>query len=282
MKKVFFFAVAMAMFSGMAQTQFKPEKGNFTTELQFRPFSFVINGYDESIKTSPFSIDGFSFRGFVNEKFAIRANIKLDYGVGKTSDDVDRKDNDYHSTHTMGTTYLRRGMFAIGIAPGFEYHFGKSDRLSIYTGVDLFFGITKYNYEQDDDLTVTITDPYYGHEIVTRTQLEMSSNSAWPYLDYQNSVSLNERSHFTFGASAFLGIDFYIYKGLYVGAELGLSYQHYAYMKAKVNGKRTTTTTDTYGTTEDILWIDYKTTNKSSFDKLNFVCEPAIRLGWKF
>ena len=283
MKKVIIFAVAMAMFSGMAQTQFKPEKGDFTTELQFRPFSFVLNVDDESINTSPFSIDGFRFRGFINEKFAIRANIKLDYGLEKSSDDVDRKNNDYYLSHTVGKTYLRKGMFAIGIAPGFEYHFGKSERLSIYTGVDLFFGIAKYKYEQDDDLTTTNTDPYSGYETVTRTQMKMTSNSVWPYYaGYDRTVYFNERSHFTLGANVFLGVDFYIYKGLYVGAELGISYQHYAYMKAKVNGKRTTTTTNVYGTTEDVFWIDYKSTDKSSFDKLNFVCEPAIRLGWKF
>ena len=284
MRKVFILIIAMAMYSGIAQVQFKPEKGDFTTELQFRPFSFTFSDDDDNpLKISPFSLDGFRFRYFFNEKFAIRANIKVDYASHKDADDIDESGHDYYlGYHRTGTTYLKQCKFAFGIAPGFEYHFGKFERLSIYAGVDLFFGMTNYKYEEENDITVSYTNPYSMDFYETRTQLIMESNSSWPYLGYQDKVNLDERNHFTFGANAFLGFDFYIYKGLYVGAELGISYNHFAYRDAKVTGKRTVTTTEYGATTEVVLDIDYKTKSKSSTNNVNFKCEPAIRLGWKF
>ena len=283
MRKVFILTIAMAVYAGMAQTQFKPEKGDFTTELQFRPFSFTLGGSGGTpINISPFSLDGLRFRYFFNEKFAIRANFKIDYALDKDADDIDEWLNYYPDYHRVGTTSFRQGKTAFGFAPGFEYHFGKFERLSIYAGLDLFFGMTNYKYREESDITISYTNFYSGDVYESRTQFDMVSNSSWPYLGYQNQVSLNERNHFTFGANAFLGLDFYIYKGLYIGAELGINYNHFAYRKAKVTGKRTVTTTEYGTTTEDVLDINYKKEGKSSTDKVNLVCEPAIRLGWKF
>ncbi|MDR0367725.1 MAG: outer membrane beta-barrel protein [Bacteroidales bacterium] len=282
MKKLFVLVFVMTTISTMAQVQYKPEKGNFSTELQFRPFSFLINDFGEEIGTSPFSIDGLRLRYFFNEKIALRANLNWDYQMEKNVDNnVDEMDYNYYPYgHITGSTSLRQSMYTIGIAPGFEYHFGKSERLSVYAGVDLIFGITKYKYKEKEDLTLIIPN----NNTSVRTEFEMSSNNAWAtfYPNRMNTVGIDQRSHYTFGATIFMGADFYVYKGLYLGAELGISYNYFAFMKAKVNGKRIVTTDAPYGTSSDIFFVDRKLTDKEAFSAVNFMCQPALRLGWKF
>lgn len=286
MKKMILLTLAMIVFSGMAQAQYKPEKGNFTTELQFSPFNLSYNEYEDNFNSNPLSLDGLRMRYFFNEKWAIRANIKFNYMSMKQSEDIDRKGSDYWTPqyHQYGEVSSKKSVIDFRIAPGFEYHFGNMERLSIYTGAEIFFGLRNYRFNMDSDITYTAINS--NNDVAsTRTVFELESKSTWATYneDYNDGIGITHRSSWIIGANLFLGMDFYVYKGLYLGAELGLGYEHYFYRKGKVDGEITITTiynNEPLGTETEEL--KKETNDKSSLTAAGFGCEPKIRLGWRF
>ena len=90
----------------------------------------------------------------------------------------------------------------------------------------------------------------------------------------------DEFSKFAFGAGVFTGVDFYITKGLYVGAELGINF---ATAKAK-NYDFKQQWLD-YDAVNNVYSVKNQTTtveNNIKATSLKFEVEPALRLGWKF
>lgn len=285
MKKVILLALAMIVFSGIAHAQYKPEKGDFTTELQFSPFNLSFNEYEESFNSNPLSMDGLRLRYFFNEKLALRANIKFNYLSMKASEDIDKKGSDYWDMqyHQYGEISSKKSVIDFRIAPGIEYHFGNFERLSIYTGGEVFFGLRNYRFNMDNDITYTSINT--NNDVASvRTVFELESNSTWAsFSDYNNDIYIEQRSSWILGAHLFLGADIYIYKGLYMGAELGLAYEHYFYRKGEVEGSITATSTyngEHIATEKKDL--KKETNDKASLTAAGFGCEPKIRLGWRF
>ena len=70
--------------------------------------------------------------------------------------------------------------------------------------------------------------------------------------------------------TAFTGIDFYVYRGLYVGAELGIRFGVTSYP-----GYYTETKDGRDAVKSDKM-------DKETSISFKTLCEPALRLGWKF
>lgn len=121
---------------------------------------------------------------------------------------------------------VKNSDFAFGFNVGYENHFKTYDRVDLFAGVEAGFG--------------TSTKKEGGHKV------------------YGGET--------TFGVDVFTGINFYIYKKLFIGAELGLGYTHYNKNK--------------YEEFDGENWV--KRDPKTSGNKIKFFTSPALKLGWTF
>lgn len=240
MKKIVLAAMICLAFVGTIQAQYKPEAGSFTTELQFTPMGNLVSDVNTSgmgISGSPspiFGLDlGFKGRYFISDNLAVRLTL----GFGNTT----LKEVDYNNPapdHKDDEDVLKTKTSNFVIAPGIEYHFAGFERLSPYVGAEFLFG----TLTNKTDLTYSYKDDY------TKTK--------------QKGTSL--------GINLVAGFDFYVYKGLYLGAELGFGYSSNKLKDTEYEQQVGNTTTSV--TPED---YDKTTT-------VGFNCNPAIRLGWRF
>ena len=124
-----------------------------------------------------------------------------------------------------------------GIGLGYEYHFAQTERISVYAG-----GV-------------------FGFEML---------NKKAKYEQGENSWTLKKEGGYTqFSVAAVSGIDVYLWKGLFVGAEMGLRF--------KSNSPKNYEERDYANNTNKTVEIkDGTATN------LGFYVEPAVRLGWTF
>jgi len=78
-------------------------------------------------------------------------------------------------------------------------------------------------------------------------------------------------------------MDFYIYKGLYMGAELGLGYAFETYLKGSYKETTTTITTPYNGmSVKKTDSKEEKFEDKMTSGNFGFRYNPMIRLGWRF
>ena len=115
---------------------------------------------------------------------------------------------------------------------GYERHWGMSDRIDLYAGA--MVGYTRYLAFYDD-----LNVPSGRHKTT----------------DNNGHVS----GHYSMGG-IFTGLDFYLWKGLYCGAEVGLKVER---MKESQSSYTFASPAHTY-------------------INAGFYCEPAIRVGWTF
>jgi len=299
MKKVSFMLIlAFASTIGVAQTEsgYKLEKGNFTTELQLSLFSTQISYHydaetdDEFVKSSPstISMQGLRLRYALSNKWAIRATVGLDFGHNSFKSNLDDTLNYSSIRHiTTGTSTNKSRYTEFSIAPGIEYHFGNWERMSVYVAGEVYFGMrTTQGTSKVDEVRKTYQQPWGGDEYsLTQTRTTTSSLTTKNCDYYSYYYPRHTRTGLiTFGASAIIGMDFYVYKGLYLGAELGLGYLHASALKGTVKGKDMVFVTDQDGIdldyTEDK--VDKTFDDKIGRGNLGFRCNPTIRIGWKF
>jgi len=72
-----------------------------------------------------------------------------------------------------------------------------------------------------------------------------------------------------------------MFKGLYLGAELGLGYTYFTSIKASLEGSYKINVIDRPQNSFETT-ISKETVDKISVGNLAFKCNPMIRLGWKF
>ncbi len=174
---------------------------------------------------------GAKVRLFINENWAARLNLGLGLDTDTESTFSPTYDND-------NETKDKASVAAFSIMPGFEYHFTKFDRISPYIGAEI--GIVSLT-------TKSITErDYESYKITVKT----------PAIG--------------FAVNAVSGVDVYLCKGLYVGAEISLGYE-----MLKTRLSRTTIETAD-GTTEE---TNDNTSTRSYF---GFNVTPALRIGWHF
>lgn len=316
MKKLLFTTtLALAAMTVSAQEETKNEfqlpDGILAVELQANPFS-------NDFKT--FKMGELKARLFLNNKSALRLGVG--FGMDKDTDTKSEHENtltttgntDNYSVHDSETKKSRTST-ALKLSLGYEYHFATTGRLDFYGGAEVGYEAKFYSGKDETSATdITVED---GVTTVSKSSTVWEFNKMMPvtsdntpssytpgyssrsyYPSYSN-YKYNERSIF---ANIFTGVDFYIYKGLYIGTELGISFKtgkqlngYYTYRNAVINptenidriytyssetGLRTTIDniremTDVDGQ-ENVIDHSGKTTN------IKVYVEPALRLGWIF
>ena len=270
---------------------YKFYKGSVATELNFSFFN--INLTDDGISTGSFSMPELRLRFGLSDKWALRVNLGVDFGHNKIQKDLeDTYESSYLKREVTGERTEKSNYTTFSIAPGFEYHFGKWERMSVYVGCEIPFGIYMTRSTFDENITTKRWERinYYEDELIFMGTVESTSSleaknvsdtyvcDPWGcYYEYGQSGKM------FFGINAFAGFDFYVYKGLYVGAELGLGYRHAMALKGSVKGEiETIVTSATGSSTTTNTEIDEKFQDKITGGHLGFKCNPMIRLGWRF
>ncbi len=186
-------------------------------------------------------VNSLKVRYFLSEQLVVRADLGFGLDVQKVKvDDPDTK-TEGSSTETVSN---------FSVMVGGEYHLGAGDRLSPYVGAQLGYASEGY-----------------------KSIGEMDIAGATSSFEYKNvSAGGTPKGYSSFGVGVFTGFDFYIYKGLYTGAEFGVQY-----MIGKAKDWESTIKT---GTTETTDKSDE--TIKESVSSLSFSAVPTIKIGWCF
>ncbi|EJF11784.1 BT1926 family outer membrane beta-barrel protein [Pontibacter sp. BAB1700] len=160
---------------------YKPTTGDITTEVSVNlEYGTFLNGGQLRV------------RKFTAENKALRLGTSLDYTYSKMDAEV------YSST------------FGISLVPGIERHFGGTNRLSPYIGVELPIGFRTSKYE---------TDHY-----------TVKGSTA-----YNSSA---DRANFNIGLNGLAGVDYYVAPRFYVGFELGAGVRYNKYNDIETTFKR--------------------------------------------
>ena len=230
MKKTLLLAASLFALTAIpAAADETPEKGDFSTEVQFNPFDQDGN---------MFKLESLKFRYFLTDKDALRLNFGFNIDGHKNQPDKDDDDQ---------WTKEKSGSFNLDF--GYERHFIQKGRLDFYAGGQL--GIKKDFVSAKEQTTYS-----YG-----------SDKKKIHTVEYHNrNASGSQRAKFGFSMSGFTGLDFYVYKGLYVGTELGFRFNTLKNCETEVDDG------------ED------KIKSKDSYRSYSskFYIEPCLRLGWKF
>ena len=197
-----------------------------------------FNPFSDNFET--FKIDGLQGRYFISDDMALRLGIGLNVDSNKTTPSEENKD-----VWSKGS----KGYFSIDL--GIEKHFANYGRIDLYYGAGLGF---KHSWAKETEQRV-VNDKKY--ETSDMNQCD------------------GERAETTFGVNVFTGIDFYVYKGLYVGTELGLGFNYSLKPATYTKG----------GYDDNGNWSDSKESdkiNKANGFNLGTFVKPSLRLGWKF
>lgn len=198
-------------------------------------FSLEVQFNPFSNNFSTFKMDALRGRYYFSDRDAIR--VGLGFGISTKTDTPNPEDykNDWTST--------RNSNFNIEV--GYERNVYNYKRVNLYAG-----GALSYDYNG-------------------------TANSSQREVDNSNRKTTNYGGDYSFFAKAFTGVDFFVYKGLFVGAELNL--------KIGVSGNVRPYTEGGYNDRGE--WSDSYESPKGA-DQTNFLlglgAEPAIRLGWQF
>ena len=278
MKKVLVFIMIMSGLSVLAQAQYKPEKGNFTTELQFSLFNInaKVDYYDETAEfsTGPFTMAGLRFRYFFSEKLALRATLGFDFNHNKVVKEID--DNYYYYGDVTGEYIAKNRYSTFSIAPGLEYHFGNWERMSLYAGGELLFGVrtSKSTIEENIDAY-----DFYNGMFHYESLIETKNCSYGGYYDDWYYGRYTQNAPMFVGLNALFGMDFYLYKGLYMGAEFGVGYTYQTYLKGSVKATETITYNGGMPQTD---FTEIKLEDDISSGNFSVRYNPMIRFGWRF
>lgn len=300
---------ALVMVTSSANAQYAPEAGDISTEVQFNPFTTNFNTFRLQ--------DGIQFKAryFFTNQDALR--VKLGLGINNTNDVTKTTLNNNFDTNKPAYTLNNQEVETndnhtqFQFALGYERHFIKEGRLDVYAGGELGYQLNSYS----GDVTTTINNDRVMGTTGNTTRVQTTSTRKDEYKKQSTTGTVNNNNLFV---GVFTGVDFYIYKGLYVGTELGI---RFANGKNRVNPSVETsfnelvTTTNTTGTTSTVNtqktnWTESSesgirkgntvtvagtTTTDTKIEvaspatdrevkttSLNFYIEPALRLGWKF
>lgn len=228
MKKsiVALFAVALMATSAQAQESYNTGK--------FNPLSVDVNLNLFGNNFNNLNLDRLNVRYFLNNQSAIR--VQLGFGASNNKNKPETKtliipanatELDKNGTYTINTTNIedtyKENFFSLSV--GYEIHNNLSDKIDIYGGGLLGFSLESFS-------ETTITENHTEAQTVNSGNYSFRTSDTRSTTKYFNSDDNGNQNTFALTAAVFGGADFYLYKNLYVGAELGLSY---AYGK-KANG----------------------------------------------
>ena len=301
MKRTVILALVFVGLASYAQEQqYKPVKGNFTTEMQlsFLSINAQINmDYEAfSYSTGPLSMQGLRFRYFISDKVALRATLGMNFNDHQVERNIDETRHlwinpSYFELVVTGESIEKRSNKTFSFAPGLEYHFGDWERMSLYVGGELFFGRTTTSSELDVKTEALMyyqnnSEVYFG---MHHSELSIKSkNCVVNYNSYNANFEIygvRQNAPIFYGINLLMGMDFYIYKSLYMGAEFGLGYTYDTYLKGTYEGSYIQTITPSGGGPVINLnddSIDEKMEDKISSSNFSVVYNPMIRIGWRF
>ncbi len=222
------------------EVSYAPEEGEFSVEIEFNPFS---NDF------STFKIEQLKGRYFFTDKDAIRFGVGFGVDHSKTVSDPDNNPD----TWSKSTT----GNFSIDL--GYERNFFNYKRINLYAGAGLGYAF------QSVSETSHAEQHYDDYDIIANGESH-------------NVNSNGDRAYHEFNVKAFTGIDFFVYKGLFIGAEFGVKFAGQilpAYYSS--SDIHSTQTPDIYASSKE----SDKQDKATSFSLKTYI-EPAIRLGWAF
>lgn len=156
---------------------------------------------------------------------------------------------------------VRYGYYGLNL--GYEHFMGGTDKIRPFVGGQIGF---RKNYAHE-------------HDFVNRNTM-ISGIKTWYTDDVEISnectVSGTTRNaSFAFNFGAFAGVDYYIYKGVYIGAELNVSGSWTKNLRVK---SVYTTTNPTVTVKEHV----HDATNKGAAFAFGYGITPMLRLGWSF
>lgn len=254
MKNIFILATLLAVTgSTTLQAQDLPEAGSFSTEIQFNPLDEDANS---------FSLEGLKFRYFINEKNALRFGIGL--GMDNSKYSLKKELSDEETPESITEQEYKAQKFDLNIRLGYERHFPIGKRADLYVGGEM--GISKR-------FAKTVIEETSYARVTTESELKNAYLPNEVLESMGNNVALSDipednRAHLGFNVTAFTGIDFYLYKGLFIGAEMGLGVDTYSTNKPELtvgdNSSKVTTSSD------------------SKYYRTKINIEPHISLGWTF
>lgn len=188
-------------------------------------------GGGNSLVTAP----GVKLRYFLRDHMALRFGLTY---TSYLSQDVATENPD--GTGEQGTQDYISATFRTKI--GFEYHFGKTKRMSPYVGIDGLIGT---------GLDKTEATNY---------------NSGFYQAGYNSSTTYKTLNY---GTVIFAGLDFYVAKNLYLGIEFGYGFEWMVNQEGEMiindNGNETKMTTP-----------------RSVSRQFGFGALGGLRLGWRF
>lgn len=243
-------AAAMCSSSALAQNVNLPAAGTLSTEVLFNPFN---NGDQFELNK------GVKLRYFLTDQDAVRLTVGLDMSNKNRPDQVTTPGANATSYEKAWAAFqqennekkTKTGYFSLDL--GYERHLVKSGRLDLYAGAQV--GIKMAWYKE----TGVQCNPEYQSG-------DPDEASSYKFTTIESEQTGGDNAYFQIGAGVFTGLDFYLYKGLYIGTELGLNFQNKSYkdIETTVGGDKVTTPNDNSDTT------------------LKFEIEPSLRLGWTF
>lgn len=225
MNKKVLMTVVMAGATTLAMAQKPTEGAPHSVEVQMNLTGDVNTIVAPSLK----------YRYFLSENMAIRFGLGFDGSKAELnfSENAD-------GTGALGTQEVKSSGWEV--APGFEYHFAGTDRLSPYLGVAIAIG--------------------GGKDTETWTNFDGEGYAEGVSAEVENPFS-------TFGVGLLAGADFYFAENFFVGAEFG-------YLISSVTEKEGSISVSAGGTTTTA------TTPENKFSSNGFGETAAIRLGWRF
>lgn len=297
MKKVFtFVALTLGMIS-VANAQYsEPSKGDFAVEVGFTPFN---TNSGEAFKLNEGML---KVRYFITDNDALR--LKLGVGIDNQTETLSESSGEpsnknYGYTMWESTSKRKNNFSDFSFMVGYERNLLTIGRFNVYAGLDLGYGMKKYSGSETSDMTSTTYDA---------KSIKQGSSETSQSRDYINqSTDKENKSMKYFNGNLFAGVDFFVWKNLYLGAECGLNfntgkspnaYYNTDYFSASYlangslnsstkkvyDGSTNTTVTTTVNegkTNTDTINGDISS-NETSSTSFKLYVEPAIRIGWRF
>lgn len=293
MKKVLFLFALCLVAVSQANAQYSPEKNDFAVEFGFTPFS---TGGD-AFKLNEGMIKA---RYFLSGKDALR--LKLGVGVDNESEKVNEnydpidKDSPYSIWEMNTVTKNKHVDFSFML--GYERHLFVKGRFDVYAGIELGYGMSKSSGSE----SIEREERYFDADKKLTGSYTYVKN-----VDFVNESPKGNTSTSYFHGNLFAGVDVYVWKNLYLGAECGLAlktgsspnyYSSFTEVSSSYAAdgsleESTTTIYDGVANTTTITTLrggkseteernNPIMSNESSSTNFKFFVEPAIRIGWRF
>ena len=319
MKKNLLLLLSLMTLTASAQKDELPD-GTLAVELQANPFSNDFN---------TFKMTELKARLWLNNKHVVR--FALGFGMDTKKEDTswnfdsrESINSDYDIIQHNGKS--ETNFKEVRLTVGYEYHLAQAGRLDLYVGASAGYEGKYYSgssesteswarhgqgsYVPYPDLGTSTgpnasTGSWLHYPNYDRTAKQVTITNTTSSTDYSKMSPNGDNNEHSIFANVFTGVDCYIYKGLYIGTELGISFKHGKSENGSYTRISNRTVTDdgtitvnkreefnsATGITDTRDLLDFTNNEKSyrpavnkssSSNHLKIYVEPAIRLGWIF